>query len=77
MDAVELLPALRVLGQVRSRQVERAGRERLVDGDVDAAGPRTVHPDVRDQVGPSWDTINDGLMRGWGTSETLTSRAQL
>ena len=55
MNAEELLSGLAVLGEFRSCEVKRAGRERLVDRDIDAADPRAVHADVGHEVSADID----------------------
>src|SRR5829696_6741200 len=55
VDAVELPPGLGRCGQVLGGDIEGAGGEGLVDGDVDGADPRPVHARVRDEVPPRVD----------------------
>jgi hypothetical protein len=50
MDPKELLARLAVFGELRRRNVECARRKRLVDGDVDTADPRAVHPNMAHQI---------------------------
>src|ERR1700761_3074595 len=50
VDAEELSAGLRVGRQIFRRNVEGAGCECLLDGDVDAAQPGVVHTHVRDEV---------------------------
>src|SRR5215203_402778 len=52
VDAVELPTGLGRCGQVLGGDIEGAGGEGLVNGDVDGADPRPVHARVRDEVPP-------------------------
>jgi hypothetical protein len=61
MDPVELLVRLGVLGQVLGGKVESACGEGLVNGDVDAAQPGSIHPHVGDEVSAG---IDDGDVHG-------------
>jgi hypothetical protein len=61
VDAVELLGGLRVFREVLGGQVEGPGGESLVDGDVDAAQPGTVHPHVGHEVSAG---VDDGDIHG-------------
>ena len=59
--AVELLTGLGEVAEVFGGCVERSGRERFVDRDVDAAQPRSVHPYVSDEIAAG---IDDGDVTG-------------
>src|SRR5207302_9455703 len=47
-----LTAGLGVLGQIAGGDVKGARSERLLDRDIDAPEPRTVHPHVRVEVAP-------------------------
>ena len=52
MYAEELSARLGVLGEVLGRNIERAGRKRLVDRDIDTTDPCTIHSYMGHQVSP-------------------------
>src|SRR5450631_1585782 len=49
MNAEELIPRLRVRGQILGRYIEGARSVSLLDGYIDAADPRAIHADMCDQ----------------------------
>jgi hypothetical protein len=53
----KLIARLGMLGEVFRRDIESAGSERLVNRNVDASDPGSVHTDVRNQVSAA---IDDG-----------------
>src|SRR3712207_2178327 len=55
VDAVELPTGLGRFGQVLGGDVEGAGSEGFVDGDLDGADPRPIHAHVRNEVPSSVD----------------------
>jgi hypothetical protein len=55
VNAKELLARLTVFGELRGLDIERARRERLVDRDIDAADPGTVHSDMAHEISAGID----------------------